>query len=161
MYVLKLRSNNLNDTEHIGAVVGAHMPAGGTLALCGPLAAGKTAISRAIFAARGFYAHFCSPSYTIINEYTADGKIAYHMDVYRLSDESELDETGYGDCLQTGELNVIEWADRIAEHLPEDTFFIDISPVAGDANARILAMKTDDEILYKALREALDAYTCD
>jgi tRNA A37 threonylcarbamoyladenosine biosynthesis protein TsaE len=83
------------------------------------------------------------------------------MDVYRLSDESELDETGYEDCLQTGELNVIEWADRIAGRLPEGALFIEMSPGAEDANARILTVKTDDEILFTALREALDAYTCD
>ncbi len=161
MYVLKLRSNNLDDTEHIGAIIAR--PDAGRRYGCAQRAAccGQDGDQRGLFGARGFCAHVCSPSYTIINEYAAGGKTAYHMDVYRLSDESELDETGYEDCLQTGELNVIEWADRIAGRLPEGALFIEMSPGAEDANARILTVKTDDEILFTALREALDAYTCD
>ncbi len=160
MYVLKLLSKNLSDTEKIGAGIGRRVPQGAALALTGPLAAGKTAISRAIFKARGFCAHFCSPSYTIINEYTADGKTAYHLDVYRLADEEELDYTGYDDCLDNSDLTVVEWADRIAARLPQDAMIIDIS-FTEDSDARLLEIKTADRDLYDALKEALDAYTCD
>lgn len=160
MYEINLASDNLKMTEEIGRIVGLLLPYGSVIALTGPLAAGKTAISRAIFAARGYSAHFCSPSYTIINEYVSNGKTAYHMDVFRLADESELDYTGYDDCLKDSELTVIEWADMIAGRVPKGALNIQIA-LADDANKRRLTVGTDDKMLYDALKEALHAYTCD
>ena len=51
----------------------------------------------------------------------------YHFDVYRIGDVSEMDEIGYEDCFYGEGICLIEWADLIAEILPESYVRITIS----------------------------------
>ena len=44
----------------------------------------------------------------------------YHFDVYRIGDIEEMDEIGYEDCFYGSGVCLIEWANLIAEILPEE-----------------------------------------
>ena len=43
----------------------------------------------------------------------------YHFDVYRISDVEEMEEIGYEDYIYGDGVSLIEWADLIADILPE------------------------------------------
>jgi tRNA threonylcarbamoyladenosine biosynthesis protein TsaE len=68
-----------------------------------------------------------SPTFTIIKEYH-EGKLPlYHFDVYRIQEE-ELWELGYEEYIDGKGVTVIEWADKIWEHLPKEAIRIHITP---------------------------------
>ena len=60
-------------------------------------------------------------------EYNEGRLPLYHFDVYRLADESELDEIGFFEYIDGEGVSLIEWADLIRDLLPEGTVMISIA----------------------------------
>jgi tRNA threonylcarbamoyladenosine biosynthesis protein TsaE len=59
----------------------------------------------------------------LINEYPARCKLC-HFDLYRLNSYSEFEDLGYEEYFCSEGIVVIEWAEKIVQILPADTFFI-------------------------------------
>ena len=60
-----------------------------------------------------------SPTFTIVQEYD-DGRLPlYHFDVYRIEDSEEMEEVGFSDMIYGNGVCLIEWANLIADILPE------------------------------------------
>jgi len=80
--------------------------------LVGPLGAGKTAFTQGMAEAMGATGAK-SPTFTLVNCYQGREKSLYHVDLYRLEKERELDALGLDDILaDTSNLACIEWADK-------------------------------------------------
>lgn len=79
----------------------------------GELGAGKTIFAKGIAAGLGLkdVHHVCSPSYTLINIYQAKYPV-FHIDLYRLSKDSEIMDIGWEDYLGQGVI-IVEWAEKI------------------------------------------------
>ncbi len=81
------------------------------LTLEGDLGAGKTTITSYLIDALtdGEIKNATSPTFGILNKYKAkDGLVVNHYDLYRIKDESELEEIGFYETLFEG-LTIIEW----------------------------------------------------
>ncbi|MFZ5773929.1 MAG: tRNA (adenosine(37)-N6)-threonylcarbamoyltransferase complex ATPase subunit type 1 TsaE [Thermodesulfobacteriota bacterium] len=121
-------------TEALGRWLGEHAQAGDIITLAGDLGAGKTTLTQAIgkglLVAEEYY--ITSPTFAIIHEYP--GRIPlYHLDLYRLADESEAEELGIEEYLYGEGLCVIEWPDRLGGLMPESRLHIELillSPTA-------------------------------
>ena len=97
---------------------------GDVLALIGELGTGKTALTRYIGEGLGIHQRISSPTFTIVKEYT-DGRLPlYHFDVYRITDPDEMFNIGAEEYFFGEGVCVVEWADLIAELLPENTKYI-------------------------------------
>lgn len=84
------------------------------LFLSGDLGAGKTTLSRQLFERLGVKQSVTSPTFNLVNVYTtADGKEAYHFDLYRLKHPEELNEIGFDEYLYSERPCVIEWPEII------------------------------------------------
>lgn len=104
----------------------------------GELGAGKTTLIKALCAELGVAAGTGSPSFAIVNEYSAAGGApVYHFDLYRLKDASELDGIGFDEYLDSGHYCFIEWPELAGHRLPPDTVRIDLSRVGEDRVLRI------------------------
>ena len=79
----------------------------------GELGAGKTVFAKGIASGLGLkdVHQVCSPSYTLVNIYQAEYPI-YHIDLYRLSKNSEILDIGWEDYLGQGVI-IVEWAEKI------------------------------------------------
>ena len=100
------------------------LQAGDVLALIGELGTGKTALTRYIGEGLGIHQRISSPTFTIVKEYT-DGRLPlYHFDVYRITDPDEMFNIGAEEYFFGEGVCVVEWADLIAELLPENTKYI-------------------------------------
>ena len=86
----------------------------------GQMGAGKTTLIRAICQNLGVLTTVQSPTFSIVNEYlTAQGETIYHFDCYRLKNTAEAYDIGVEEYLDSGNLCLIEWPDKIAELLPD------------------------------------------
>ena len=81
--------------------------------LLGGLGAGKTVFAKGLAAGLGVEdtTRVCSPSYTLVNIYKGRFPV-FHIDLYRLHNDSETQDLGWEDFLGEGVV-VIEWADKL------------------------------------------------
>lgn len=87
---------------------------GATVALYGPLGAGKTVICRGICQGLGFEGQVNSPTYTLVHEYpNPNGLPLYHLDLYRLPPHADLEEIGVDDYMTRNGVTLIEWPERL------------------------------------------------
>ena len=113
-------------TDRLGAALAATLPPGTTIALVGTLGAGKTRLVQAICAGLGIARKdVVSPTFVLCQRY--DGiQTIHHLDAYRLKDEDEFRELGVEELYDSAGLTIIEWADRVADCLPNERLEIQI-----------------------------------
>lgn len=113
------------DTEKIGYELGESAVEGQVYCLNGDLGVGKTVFSKGFAKGLGIEEHVNSPTFTIIQEY--EGRLPlYHFDVYRISSEDEMEETGYEDYFYGEGVSLVEWAELIPGLIPKDAIYITI-----------------------------------
>lgn len=107
------------------------------LGLRGPLGAGKSVLARAIGLGLGVGQAMPSPSFNLLFRYPARmGLEVVHMDLYRLQSPDELWELGWEELGQPNEIVLVEWPERAGDHLPEDHWIVELSPVPAKPNLR-------------------------
>ncbi len=103
------------------------------VALTGDLGAGKTTFSQAFAKALGIDEHVTSPTYVIEKRYPlTNQKFAHliHIDAYRLTSADELRKLDWvSTATDPQNLIIIEWADKVAELIPEDATQITLAYV--------------------------------
>ena len=127
-------SRSEEETERFAADLAGAVPPGTVIALEGDLGAGKTAFARGFARGLGITEPVTSPTFTILQSYEGGRLPLWHFDLYRLEDESEMDEIGYEDCFYGEGVSLVEWATRMADCLPENAVHVEISrvPERGD-----------------------------
>ena len=86
--------------------------------LNGEMGAGKTTLTSRIVKLAGSKDAVSSPTYSIVNAYELpNGKMIYHFDLYRIEDPSELEEIGFYEYLDSGNICIIEWPERAGQIL--------------------------------------------
>ena len=118
---------SLAETTAFGHLLGQQALPGDIITLAGNLGAGKTTLTQAI--GQGLLVpedcYITSPTFSLLHEYP--GRIPlYHMDLYRLADEEEIEALGFEDYLYGEGLCVIEWPERLGSLLPEERLHIDL-----------------------------------
>ena len=93
------------------------LSAGDVVLLEGELGAGKTEFVKGIAKGLGIPDEITSPTYAYMNDY--GGKL-YHFDCYRLSCGAQAEALGLCDYFYANGICVIEWAENIADVLPEN-----------------------------------------
>jgi tRNA threonylcarbamoyladenosine biosynthesis protein TsaE len=107
------------------------------IALHGQMGAGKTTFVHAICDTLGVSVAVSSPTFSIINEYiSAEGKIIYHLDLYRLKDDQEAINAGVEDCFYSGNLCLVEWPEVTPSLFPDDTIHCYLS-VSGEKDRKL------------------------
>ena len=106
------------------------------------MGAGKTTFISALCAALGVDPEEAnSPSFAIANEYRSEttAELIYHFDLYRLESLEEVMDIGFEDYLDSGALCLIEWPEKVADILPDDTVRVNIR--VNDDNSRDLIIE--------------------
>ena len=89
--------------------------------ISGEMGAGKTTLIKQILIGLNVIDNISSPTFSIINEYKTKSKdLIYHMDLYRINKIEELEEIGFFEYLQSGNLCFIEWGEIIEDMIGED-----------------------------------------
>jgi tRNA threonylcarbamoyladenosine biosynthesis protein TsaE len=129
--ILRARTDSVDATRELAAVVARHAAAGDVILLAGELGAGKTAFVQGFGAALGVDQPITSPTFTLAHQY--EGKLVlHHLDVYRLERLAELEDIGVSELLDGGGVVLIEWGDAVAPALPNDYLEIAMRYGEGD-----------------------------
>jgi tRNA threonylcarbamoyladenosine biosynthesis protein TsaE len=98
------------------------------IAFYGEMGAGKTTFTKSLCKVLGVLDGVNSPTFTLINEYrTSDGETIYHFDFYRINKLEEAFDIGFEEFVESGNLCIIEWPEKIEQILPPDTLRVKIS----------------------------------
>ena len=120
----------IQDLAHINEAAKAfieHIGDHTVFAFYGKMGAGKTTFIKAICEALGVDDVITSPTFAIVNEYTAEDGPVYHFDFYRIKKLEEVYDMGFEDYFYSGSLCLIEWPELIEEVLPEDAVKVSIT----------------------------------
>ncbi|MFT7155653.1 MAG: tRNA threonylcarbamoyladenosine biosynthesis protein TsaE [Parvicella sp.] len=116
VYLIK----ELAQLESVAKVLKDYLKESPIIVFDGEMGAGKTTFIRTFCKVLQVEDEVSSPTYSIINTYqTVDQEIVNHFDFYRIEDEMEAIESGLDEVIDSGEICLIEWSERIPKLLPE------------------------------------------
>jgi tRNA threonylcarbamoyladenosine biosynthesis protein TsaE len=122
------------ETTDLGRQLAAELKPGGIVLLRGDLGAGKTTLVKGI--AEGFNAAeaeaVTSPTFTLIHEYRGPEVTLYHIDLYRIDTQRELDTLALDDLMDPNTILLIEWGEKFERFENERDFEIAIEHQRGD-----------------------------
>jgi tRNA threonylcarbamoyladenosine biosynthesis protein TsaE len=149
VHLIKLLSKSADETIEIGEKIGSGLAAGDAVALSGVLGSGKSVLARGILKGLGVAGEIPSPSFIIVAGY--EGRLAAnHIDLYRLEGAGEAAGMGIEDYLYSGSVNVIEWAEKIADILPPSRIDIMID-VRYEPDERLITIRPADDHMKEKL----------
>lgn len=131
-------------TEAFGVRIAERLRSGDVVALSGELGAGKTTLARAIIAALGHRGEVPSPSFAILEPYSAPPLRlpVVHADFYRLGDRAELAELGL-DELREGAVLIAEWPEIAGGFADEPGCLAITLEIAGNGRRAIVRPGSD------------------
>ena len=83
--------------------------------LVGELGAGKTFLTKSILNSLGWHGIVKSPTYTLCDEYETEDMLFLHVDLYRLSDSSEIQILDLDRPSEKIKVIIIEWPEIIGD----------------------------------------------
>ena len=93
--------------------------AGDLIALSGELGSGKSTFAKYFIKKATNVKSVPSPTYNLILPYKTKLSTIYHMDAWRINDESEAASLGITEMFESS-IFIIEWADKIKNLIPEN-----------------------------------------
>lgn len=125
--MLKLATYDPGETYDFGRLLGEAAPPGLFVSLTGEMGAGKTLFSQGFAAGLGVDEQVSSPTYTIVNQYSAGRLPLAHMDLFRLDSADEAYERGVFEYFDDLTVVLAEWPAVLAGELPEKRLDITIT----------------------------------
>lgn len=137
---MEIITNSATETKTHAQTLADTLNSGDIICLYGELGAGKTTFTQGIASRLRISDWIVSPTYTLIHQYNIPNNVLkklYHVDLYRIETETELNELGLAEIFQHDEsIIIIEWAEKAKGHLPKER--IDIFFNYQNDNSRII-----------------------
>lgn len=109
----------------------------------GHMGAGKTTLIKALCKQLGVKSTVQSPTFSLVNEYDAAGKVVYHFDFYRIKDETEALDMGVEEYFDSGDFCFVEWPGKIENLWPLKYLMLNLR--ADESGTRILEIRRVEE----------------
>lgn len=131
--IKKFITNSPDETKEVGLRLGRLLKPGDIVGLYGELGSGKTTLIKGIAKALGIEnKDIASASFTIIAEYNTKPPF-FHIDLYRIEKDTELDDLGFWDQIGGEGISVIEWAEKAGKRLPEEAIKVYLKDLGDDS----------------------------
>lgn len=103
-----------------------------TLIFNGVMGSGKTTLIKALVNRLGSTDNVSSPTFSIVNEYNANGSTVFHFDFYRIENEYEALDIGVEDYISQNNWCFLEWAEKIPNLIPNNVNYINFKESEND-----------------------------
>jgi len=142
--ILQASTRNEAETRALGRALGGLLQEGDFVALSGPLGAGKTTLSKGICAGLGVAEAVSSPTYLLCHEYS--GRVpVLHLDAYFAARIDSLLAEGLAERFAAGTVVLLEWAEQIADWLPDDRLEVSLETLSGAPEERSVGLRACGE----------------
>lgn len=138
-----------SETFDLGCSFAQQLRGGELILLEGDLGLGKTVFARGVASGLGIAAgDVSSPSFTLVQEYRGGRLPMFHVDLYRLDDDTGLESLGLEEILSAGAVVVVEWGEKLPSYhcrealgirfhdIGEDSRRIELLPPRPDRRSR-------------------------
>jgi tRNA threonylcarbamoyladenosine biosynthesis protein TsaE len=127
-------THSAEETTQLGRQLAQKLKPGTVVLLRGNLGAGKTTLVKGI--AEGFQAanaeDVTSPTFTLIHEYRGPEITLYHVDLYRIDTQRELDTLALDDLMDAKSILLIEWGEKFERFVSERSAEVAIEHLGED-----------------------------
>lgn len=112
MKEIKIETENLFETQELGEMLALAAQANDVFILSGNLGAGKTQFAKGFARGLGVSDVVSSPTFNLLLVYDSGWLTLNHFDLYRLTDETELEGIDFFGVLESEGVSLIEWGER-------------------------------------------------
>ena len=131
-------THSAEETIAFGRALASELTPPLVILLTGDLGAGKTTLVKGI--AEGFEAALAdevtSPTFTLVHEYRGPHATLYHIDLYRVDTQRDLETLGLDDLVAPDSILLIEWGEKFPRFVRERNVEI-VLERAGENERRI------------------------
>ena len=124
---MEIKIQNLDTIREAACEFIRQMGESRVFAFYGKMGSGKTTFIKALCEELGVNDVITSPTFAIVNEYTANEESIYHFDFYRIKKLEEVYDMGFEEYFYSGNYCFIEWPELVEPLLPDDTLRVCIS----------------------------------
>jgi len=147
----QFESHNAKETIAVGHRIAEMLVPPMFLILRGDLGAGKTTLVKGIAEALDAADpdEVTSPTFTLIHEYegtrTVDSRkepvFLYHLDLYRIQNERQLDSLGLEELVTPDSIVLVEWGEKFSSVVKRSQGEIEMRTTRGDSRTITLTLK--------------------
>jgi tRNA threonylcarbamoyladenosine biosynthesis protein TsaE len=138
------QTHSAEETTELGRRIAGDLKPGSIVLLRGDLGAGKTTMVKGI--AEGFQAakaeDVTSPTFTLIHEYRGPAVTLFHIDLYRIDTQRELDTLALDDLMTANSILLIEWGEKFARFAKERD--VEVAIEHRGAEDRVITVKAQN-----------------
>lgn len=117
----KIITTSFEETQQVGESFAQKLKGGEVLALYGDLGSGKTTFVQGLAKGLGIEKQIISPTFIIMRTYAFGNKMLYHVDLYRIESENDVEGIGLRELMNDpANIVLIEWPEKIENLLPEN-----------------------------------------
>jgi tRNA threonylcarbamoyladenosine biosynthesis protein TsaE len=132
----EITTQSPEETAQVAAEILKTCGKGKIFAIFGEMGAGKTTLVKGMCANLGVQDAVSSPTFALVNEYSArEGKV-FHFDFYRIRHIEEAYDIGYEEYFGSGQTCLVEWPEKVESLLPDDCVTVTLR--ATGPNSRII-----------------------
>src|SRR5690349_9797207 len=136
-FAREFTTNSPEETIALGRELADLLTPPKLVVLRGDLGAGKTTLVKGI--AEGFNAavqdDVTSPTFTLIHEYRGPSATLFHIDLYRVDTQRELETLGLDDLMNEDSVLLIEWGEKFERFKRERDYEIALNRVSDNERA--------------------------
>ncbi len=140
-------SDSEADTGALAEKLAAISVQGDVWALNGTLGVGKSVFARAFIQKLTGAREVPSPTFTLLQTYSAEAFDIYHYDLYRLEKPAEIFELGVEEAFYSG-VSLVEWPERMGAFSPRNMWNVNIEM---NGSGRKITISTEDVNKQKRL----------
>jgi len=119
-------------------LLGKNLKGDEVIELRSDLGGGKTTFVRGLAKGIGSKNNVTSPTFTLNRVYNSKNLSIHHFDFYRLNDAGIMSDQLAESIGYQNIITIIEWPNVVFDVLPENRFSIELKPVAGNPDERVI-----------------------
>ncbi len=133
------------ETKKLAAALSQITEKGDVWALFGTLGMGKSVFARAFIKALTGATEVPSPTFTLVQTYSAPDFDIFHYDLYRLKSPEEIWELNIEEAMYNN-VCLIEWPEKMGAYLPRNVFRINIKQDKNNGRLVEIIVGAEDKI---------------